>query len=194
VIEDAAAPAPRVYVGYRVPGARGGQGPAVNLLATMLDGKTSPLFDALVRRRGIATAVNASNFGLLDGADLLIVSATGKAGSSADSLERALLGELDRVAAAALTQPALDRAKAQTRMQFVDNLQRTGGFGGVADQLAEGWTYYRDPNHVNRVLPESDAVTLAQVQALAAERLAPDNRAVLVFVPKPATPTPQVTR
>jgi zinc protease len=193
VVQDANAPAPRVYVGYRVPGSGGSQGPAVNLLATMLDGKTSPIYDALVRRLGIATAVSAGNFGNVSGGDVLFVFATGKPGTSPDSLEHALLAELDR-AGAALTQPALERAKAQTRMQFVDALQRTGGFDGVADQLAAGWTYYRDPDHVNHVLPESDAVTLAQVRALAAERLAADNRAVLVFVPKPATPAPQVTR
>jgi zinc protease len=193
VVEDASAPAPRVYVGYRVPGEGSAQGPAVNLLAGMLDGKTTPMYDALVRRLGLATGVGVGTFGTLSGADVMYVVATGKPGTNVDSLEHALLAELDR-AGASLTQPTLDRAKAQTRMQFVDQLQRTGGFGGVADQLAEGWTYYRDPNHVNRVLPESDAVTLAQVQALAAERLAPDNRAVLVFVPRPATPAPQVTR
>jgi zinc protease len=193
VVQDPNAAAPRVYVGYRMPGARGAQGPTVQLLADVLSSISSPMYDALVRRRQVATGVGAGSFGLLDGGDVLYVVATGKPGSDADSLERAVLAELDR-ADQALTQAALDRARAQLRMGIVDGLQRTGGFGGVADLLAQGWTYYRDPDWVNKILPKSAAVTLAGVRALAAERLRPDNRAVLVFVPRRATATAQGSR
>jgi predicted Zn-dependent peptidase len=182
VVQDQQAPAPAVYVAYRVPPAKDLRAPIVSLLADVMGGgRSSRLYDALVRRQQVATNVAGFNFGLADGADMLIFQATGKPGASADSLERALLVEL--AGASSFTQPELERARASERFAFVDGLQTTGGFGGRADRLAEGWTFFHDPNHVNKVLGEFDRVTLADLNALAHERLVSTNRAILVYVP-----------
>jgi zinc protease len=183
VVQDANAPVPAVFITYRVPNARDPRAAAVQLLAAAIgQGRSSPLYESLVRTQQIATNVGAFNFGLVDGADLLIVNAQGKPGASADSLEKAVVAELDRVAAA-ITATHLDRVKASSRYSFVNNLQRTGGFGGRADLLAQAWTFYRDPNWVNGRLAAYDRVTLADLRALAAERLVPANRVTLVYVP-----------
>jgi predicted Zn-dependent peptidase len=182
VIQDALAPAPRVFVVYRVPPAKDRRATAVSLLSTIIGGGSSSRLDeSLVRRQQIATSVSAQNLELADGADILVVEANGKPGSSPDSLERALLAEL--AGASSFTQSEFDRARASARFSFVDGLQTTGGFGGRADRLAEGWTYFHDPNHVNTVLGEIDRVTLADLNALARERLVSNNRAILVYVP-----------
>ena len=182
VVQDQQAPAPAVYVAYRVPPAKDLRAPIVSLLGDIVGGgRSSRLYDALVRRQQVATNVAGFNFGLADGADMLIFQATGKPGSNPDSLERALLVEL--AGASSFTQPELERARASERFAFVDGLQTTGGFGGRADRLAEGWTFFHDPNHVNKVLGEFDRVTLADLNALAHERLVPTNRAILVYVP-----------
>jgi len=183
VVQDANAPVPAVFITYRVPNARDRRATAVDLLAAAIgQGRSSPLYERLVREQQIATGVSAFNFGLVDGADLLIVNAQGKPGASADSLEKAVIAELDRVAAS-ITQAHLDRVKASGRFQLVNTLQVTGGFGGRADLLAQAWTYYRDPNWVNTQLADIDRVTLADLRALAAERLVPTNRVTLVYVP-----------
>jgi zinc protease len=182
VVEDAQAPAPAIYVAYRVPSAKDQRASAVTLLGDVMGGgRSSRLYDALVRRQQVATNVAGFNFGLADGADMLVFTATGKPGSSADSLEKALLAEL--AGASSFTQAELDRARASERFAFVDGLQTTGGFGGRADRLAEGWTFFHDPNHVNKVLGEFDRVTLADLNAVARDRLVPTNRAILVYVP-----------
>jgi zinc protease len=182
VVEDAQAPAPAIYVAYRVPSAKDQRASAVSLLGDVMGGgRSSRLYDALVRRQQVATNVAGFNFGLADGADMLVFTATGKPGSSADSLEKALLAEL--AGASSFTQGELDRARASERFAFVDGLQTTGGFGGRADRLAEGWTFFHDPNHVNKVLGEFDRVTLADLNAVARDRLVPTNRAILVYVP-----------
>ena len=121
----------------------------------------------------------------------MVFGAVGKPGTNADSLEAALLGELAR-APELLTQAGLDRVRAGRRYDFVSSLQRTGGFGGRADLLAEYTTYFGDPGRVNRILPDLDAVTLADLQGMARAQIAPDNRVVLVYVPGRA-PTAQVT-
>jgi zinc protease len=194
VVVDSQAPAPAVYVAYRVPAAKDRRAPVVSLLGDVMgSGRSSRLYDALVRRQQIATSASAFNFGLAEGADMLIFTATGKPGSSPDSLERALLAEL--AGASSFTQAELDRARASERFGFVNGLQTTGGFGGRADRLAEGWTFFRDPGHVNKVLGEYDRVTLNDLNSLARERMVSTNRAIVVFVPaRQAAPRTSSTR
>jgi len=182
VVQDALAPAPRIYVAYRVPAEKDRRAPVVDVLASVIGGGSSSRLDeTLVRRQQIATSVTAFNLNLADGADMLVFVATGKPGSSPDSLERALLAEL--AGTSSFTQSELERAKALQRFSFVDGLQTTGGFGGRADLLAEGWTYFHDPNFVNTALRHIDRVTLDDLNALGRERLVPANRVVLVYVP-----------
>jgi predicted Zn-dependent peptidase len=182
VVQDPLAPAPRVYVAYRVPPAKDRRAEAVSLLGDIIGGgNSSRLDESLVRRQQIATNVSGFNLGLADGADMLVFVASGKPGSNPDSLEKALLAEL--AGTSSFTQSELDRARAQERFNFVNGLQFTGGFGGRADRLAEGWTFFHDPNHVNEVLGDFDRVTLDQLNALARERLVPNNRVILVYVP-----------
>ena len=188
VVQDANASAPAIYVAYRMPPAKSKQGPSVDLLSDILAGGTaSPLYKSLVREKQIAVSVQGFILGLVDGADMMVIIARGKAATNPDSLEQALVTELDK-ASSLVSNALLDRARAGARYQFVNGLQFTGGFGGRADQLAEGFTYYRDPNHVNTVLSAYDAVTVPQLRALIAERLVPANRVRLVYVParKPA--------
>jgi predicted Zn-dependent peptidase len=116
---------------------------------------------------------------------MLVFFADGKPGSNPDSLERALLAEL--AGTSSFTQSELDRARAAARFQFVDGLQTTGGFGGRADRLAEGWTYFHDPNHVNTVLGQIDRITVDDLNALAHERLVPENRLIMVYIPTKKT-------
>ena len=185
VVNDPLAPAPQVYVAYRVPAQKSAQGPAVTLLSGLLaGGSASPLYKSLVREKQAAVSVYGFNIGLVDGADMLVFVASGKPGSDAQKLESDLIAELDK-ATSMIDQAGLDRTRAGQRFQFVNGLQTTGGFGGIADQLAEGYTYYHNPNKVNTTLAEYDAVTVAQLRALAAERLVPNNRVRLVYVPAP---------
>ena len=183
VVNDPLAPAPQVYVGYRVPSAKSASGPAVTLLSGILaGGSASPLYKSLVREQQVATNVGGFNLGLVDGADMLVFIATGKPGSDPKALEDALIAQLDK-ATSMIDQKGLDRERAGQRFQFVNGLQTTGGFGGIADQLAEGYTYYKNPARVNTILSMYDAVTVPQLKALTAQRIVPNNRVTLVYVP-----------
>ncbi len=183
VVNDANARTPGVYIGHRIPSQRSEASPAIPLLSAILgSGRTSHLFSTLVRERQAATSSGAFNLGLVDGADLLIATAFGRPGANPDSLEQALHSALND-AVAAITPEQLARVKASVRYQFVNQLQIMGGFGGRADRLAEGQTFYGDPNWVNRRLAEFDAVTVDQIRALASAHLVPANRITLVFIP-----------
>jgi predicted Zn-dependent peptidase len=186
VIQDANAPAPAVYVGFRVPGGRDARGPAVSLLGDLLaGGRSSPLYQSLVRERQVATSVFAFNLGLVEDTDLLVVGAVGKPGANVDSLEAAVLGELGGTLAARVDAAQLARVQASEGFNIVNQLQQMGGFGGRGDALAEGAVLYSDPGWINGRLPALNAVTVDDVQSLIRELLVADNRATLVFVPAP---------
>jgi len=57
-----------------------------------------------------------------------------------------------------------------------------------ADQLSRFATYFGDPTLVNTQVDRYTATTAADVSRLARERLGPDNRVVLVFVPADEPP------
>jgi zinc protease len=190
VVRDQNAAAPAAYIGYRVPSARDSRGAVVDLLASVLaSGRASPLYKSLVREKQIAVGVSGFNLSLIDGADVLVFTATGKADTNPDSLEAALIAELDN-ATSKINQAMLDRARTRARFQLVNSLQTTGGFGGRADALAEGYTYYRDPNYVNTILSSYDKVTVQQLKDLIAERIIAKNRVRLVYVPVPKSSAP----
>ncbi len=183
VIQDRNAPAPAVYVGFRMPSARDPQAPAVALLTSLLGtGRSSPLYRALVRERQVATNVFSFQFGLVEGADVLVLGAVGRPGASPDSLEAALLGELEGIAEK-IDAAELQRAQAAAGYTLVNQLQAMGGFGGRGDVLAQGAVLQGDPGWINGWLPALSAVTVEELRALARDRVRQDNRAVLVFVP-----------
>src|SRR6185503_8542824 len=134
--------------------------------------RATPFFKAPVREKQTAVSVSAFNFGLIDGADLLIFQIRGKATSNPDSLEAALLSEIDK-ASSVMTDALLEQAKASARFSFINGLQTTGGFGGRADALAQNYIYYGDANEVNSILSDLDKVTTAKMKSLIAERLVP---------------------
>jgi zinc protease len=78
---------------------------------------------------------------------------------------------------------ALARAKVKARSALYDELERTNGLG-LADLLAANALFDGDPGRVNRIAPELEAVTAAQVQAVAREWLRKTNRTVLVVKTK----------
>jgi predicted Zn-dependent peptidase len=193
VVQDQNARSPAVYVGFRAPSARTRDAAAVSLLPDVLaGGRSSPFYNTLVRNRQNAIQVGGFNFDLLEGGDIIAFVATGRPGSNPDSLERALVNQLDS-AASLIDQKTLDRVRAGARYGFVNGLQTTGGFGGRADRLAEAYTYFKNPNRVNTWLSELDAVTVPQLKALVRERFLPNNRVVLVYVPAAAAKPAQTT-
>jgi len=190
VVNDLNARTPAVFMGHRVPAQRAKESAALSLLSAILGtGRTSHLFSTMVRERQAATNSSAFTLGLTEGADLLVANAVGRPGANPDSLEAALKSTLDGTLAS-ITPAQLARVKSAVRFQFINGLQTMGGFGGRADRLAEGQTFYGDANWVNRRLAEIDAVTLDQVRTLASTYLTPANRVTLVYIPaaQPAAP------
>ena len=79
-----------------------------------------------------------------------------------------------------MTEAEVARALALVETGFVTSLQSAAE---RADQLSRFTTYFGDPLLANKQVERYQAVTVAHVNAFARERLGPDNRAMLWYLP-----------
>jgi zinc protease len=181
VVEDEVA-VPRVFLACRTPvlGSRGYY--AASVIATVLGtGRGCRLHQTLVRDRQLASAASAFTFDLSKGSDLLVVDATARPGVSLEALEAGVADVLDELHEGGLREGELDRVLAQIDTDFVTSMQSAGD---RAEQLSRFATYFGEPRLVNDQLQRYRDLTEVDVRAMARDRLGPDNRASLVYIPR----------
>jgi predicted Zn-dependent peptidase len=148
-------------------------------------GKGSRLYRRLVRDEQIAQDVAFFSLGLIGGASIAAGQATVRPGVRPDVVERAFEEELERLGREPVTDDELARARALIETFELDALQRVDE---RADRLSMYATLLDDPGMINRQLGRYLAVGAAEIQAVAAEVLRPDNRAVITYVPAADAP------
>ena len=182
VVEDDVA-VPRVFLACRTPVFGSENYYAASVLAAILGtGRGCRLHQSLVRDRQLASAATAFTFDLSKGSDLLVVDATARPGVDIAALEQGISEILDDVLENGPRDAELDRVLAQTETDFVSSMQSAGD---RAEQLSRFATYFAEPRLLNEQLARYRDVTREKVHAMAKERLGPDNRASLVYVPRP---------
>ncbi|TQF03225.1 insulinase family protein [Kitasatospora acidiphila] len=170
---------------YRLPHDGTREADAADLALTVLgSGESSRIYNRLVRRD--RTAISAG-FGLLRLAGApslgwLDVKAAGDA--TIAQIELAVDEELARFAAEGPSAEELERAQAQVEREWLDRLTTVAG---RADELCRFAVLFGDPKLVNGAVARVLDVTAEEVRAVAAARLRPDNRAVLVYEPVAAS-------
>jgi predicted Zn-dependent peptidase len=166
---------------YRLPEDGTRAGDAADLALTVLGGgESSRLHNRLVRRD--RTAVTAG-FGLLRlaGAPSLgWLDVKASSGVELTDIETAVDEELARFAAEGPTAEEMERAQAQLEREWLDRLATVGG---RADELCRFAVLFGDPQLALTAVERVLSVTADEVREVAAARLRPDNRAVLVYEP-----------
>ncbi|RBM20626.1 pitrilysin family protein [Streptomyces sp. PT12] len=174
-------PARALMAAYRLPHDGTREADAADLALTVLGGgESSRLHNRLVRRD--RTAVTAG-FGLLRLAGApsmgwLDVKTSGDA--TVPEIEAAVDEELARFAEEGPTPEEMERAQAQLEREWLDRLATVGG---RADELCRFAVLFGDPQLALTAVRRIMEVTPDEVRAVAAARLRPDNRAVLVYEP-----------
>ena len=177
---------PRLFLAFRSPPFASDAYYPASVLSAVLGLRTgSRLHRVLVRERQIASSAAAFTYDLAKGSDLLVVDVTARPDVDVDALERAVGREIDRVQREGVREEEVARALALIETDFVSALQSAGE---RADRLSMFATYFGDPTLVNDQPDRYRAVTRAQVNAFARERLGPDNRASLLYVPRATAP------
>ncbi|MBY8878694.1 M16 family metallopeptidase [Actinacidiphila acidipaludis] len=174
-------PSRALMAAYRLPEDGTRAGDAADLALTVLGGgESSRLHNRLVRRD--RTAVTAG-FGLLRlaGAPSLgWLDVKASSGVELPVIEAAVDEELARFAEEGPTAEEMERAQAQLEREWLDRLATVGG---RADELCRFAVLFGDPQLALTAVDRVLSVTPDEVKAVAAARLRPDNRAVLVYEP-----------
>jgi zinc protease len=173
---------PIVYLGYLVPNQKSADAPALELLSVVLSGgRSSRLYRHLVHERQLALEAGGDySYFSLD-PNLFWFWATPLTGQTPDTLEQALLGEMEQLKREPITAEELTRAKNQIEAGYVFQddsihsraalLARFELIGGYA--LRDGF------------LDRIRAVTAADVQRVARLYFEDDKKNVGTLLPKP---------
>jgi zinc protease len=145
--------------------------------------KGSRLYRSLVRDSQLAAEAKSFTFDLTKGSDLLVLDVTAHPGVAAAELENAVAKEVDALLDKPVTDSEVARAVALIQSEIVTTMQAAGD---RADKLSMFATYFGDADLINGQVDRYSAVTAAQVNAFARERMGRDNRASLMYVPRDA--------
>ena len=91
--------------------------------------------------------------------------------------------EIQKLQQAPPTPREFQRALNQIESSFYDRMERTGGFGGVGDQLNAYYTYTGHPDYFNEDLARYRVLAPADVTAAAMKFLPVDKRVELIVEP-----------
>jgi zinc protease len=173
---------PRLYLAFRSPVFGSTEYYAASVTGAILGMRRgSRLHRSLVRERQVASEATAFTFDLPKGSDLLVVDVTARPGVEPEVLEQEVSREVDNLQANAVSEAEVERAIALIETDFVSSMQAAGE---RADKLSLFATYFGDPELLNEQVDRYRAVTAASVNAFVQNRLGPDNRASLLYLPK----------
>ncbi|WP_079127725.1 M16 family metallopeptidase [Streptomyces sp. TP-A0874] len=174
-------PARALVAAYRLPQDGGRAADAADLALTILGGgESSRLHNRLVRRDRTAVAAGFGLMRLAGAPSLGWLDVKAAGGVEVPEIESAVDDELARFAEEGPTPEEMERAQAQLEREWLDQLATAGG---RADQLCRYAVLFDDPQLAFTAVQRILEITPEEVREVAAARLRPDNRAVLVYEP-----------
>lgn len=177
-------PQARIYKVWNVPQNRSAEADYLSLFAEVLgSGKNSRLYERLVYRDQIASAVSAS----LDFREIgsqFYIEATARPGVDLSKVEEAIDQELARLLSEGPSSNELQRVKTQYVARFIRGIERIGGFGGKSDILAMNQVFVGSADHYKVTLKRVEQATAEELKAVGKEWLT-DGAYVLEVHPFP---------
>jgi predicted Zn-dependent peptidase len=187
-IDDPLARATRLDIGYHVPPAASPDFEALSVLGSVLSGGTSSRFtQTIVRQKQLALQAFAGPMesrgpGLFRAIGIL----SPAPGKTAAGLEAAIYEEIEKVKTGKIEDWEIEKARNSARRSYLGGLTSSIQRAVLMSQYT---VYYNDPNLINTRLDRLMAVTAADVQRVAVKYLTPENRTVVITVPRPAAAT-----
>jgi len=189
-VADRLAKVPALAIEWKIPGRRSPDRYAISLLKSiLLDGKSSRLYQKLVKEKAICLEVQGS-LDLTRGPSDISILAIHKANITGQAVEAIIESEIARIKKQGVDAEELARVKNQYRLyRFVGNPDGDQYLGlqtaeGRALALAEFVLFDKDPSLINTDLDRYLDVPADQVREAAVKYLGTVNRSVLYIRPK----------
>jgi predicted Zn-dependent peptidase len=180
-VDDVLARAARVDIAYKAVQGNTPDFYALQVLASVLQsGQSSRLYQRLVKEKEMVTGVG----GFMDekrGIGAFYTNATLRPGSNTKDVEDIIYAEIERLKKEPIADWELQKAKNNTRRNFINGLQSSIS---RAISIGQYTVYYNEPSLINARLDKVAAVTKEDVQRVANKYLADTNRTVVITMPK----------
>lgn len=175
---------PRLYMNWITPPYFTPGDAELDILANILaEGKNSRLYKRLVYELQIAQDVFAFQSSGQLASEFYII-ATARGGHGLSELEKVIQEEINRIKNELPTEREVQRAINQVEADFLDQLERVGGFGGKADRLNRYFFYTGNPDYFNEDLARYKSLEASDISAVTQMYLRDDGRVVLSVVPE----------
>jgi zinc protease len=173
-------PLPAVEYAYHIPAWRHPDAAALDIVETLLGmGKSSRLYQSLVYRQRVATAVHASA-DLREQPGLFSLRAIASTGTPIEQARAALDAEIARLHDELPAADEMERVRTQIASSFVRSRQT---YNNIALALVRSAVERDDPGALNGDLERYRAVTAADVQRVARRYLTVENRTTIEYLP-----------
>jgi zinc protease len=174
---------PAIMTAYRTPGMTSKEALALEMASAVLSqGKSSRMYKKMVDDKKNSLAVGTFNFTLEDyGA--YIAYALPNNGTALDSLLLDMDEEIVKLQIAPINAEEFTKLQNQFENNFLEKNTR---MLGVAENLADGYTFYKNTDHINTELEEIRKVKPEEIQAVVKKYLNPKQRVVLYYLPNKA--------
>jgi zinc protease len=171
---------PAIMTAYRTPSMLSKESKALEMASAVLSrGSSSRMFKKMVDEKQNSLQVGNFNFALEDyGA--FISYALPNNGTALDTLLKDMDEEIVRLQSTLISNDEFTKLQNQFENEFIDKNQTTLG---MAENLADGFTFYKNTNNLNTELEEIRKVTKEDIQAVAKKYLNPNQRVILYYLP-----------
>ncbi len=171
---------PAIMTAYRIPGMTTKESKMLEMASAVLSqGKSSRMYKKMVDDKKNSLQTGTFNFSLEDyGA--YIAYALPNNGTPLDTLLKDMDEEIVKLQTEKISTEEFTKLQNQFENDFLDKNTR---MLGVAENLAAGYTFYKNTNNINTELEEIRKITPEDIQAVVKKYLNPNQRVVLYYLP-----------
>jgi zinc protease len=174
---------PLLVQAYRIPAQGTNEFYAVDMLNTLLsNGESSRLNKSIVDEQELAMYCGAFTFNLED-PGLTLAFAMANMGVETKNLETAINAEVEKLKTTPITDGEYQKLRNQIESDFIS---RNSSMAGIAESLANYYTYYGDTNLINTEIDRYMKVTKEDMMKAAKTYYTPENRVTIYFEHDPS--------
>lgn len=172
---------PAILAAYRVPGVTSKESKALEMASAVLSqGNSSRMFKKMVDDKKNSLQVGSFNYSLEDyGA--YITYALPNNNTPLDTLLKDMDDEVVKLQTNLITETEFTKLQNQFENDFIG---KNSKMLGVAENLANGYTFYKNTNNINTELDEIRKITRQEIQDVTKKYLNKNQRIVLYYLPK----------
>lgn len=172
---------PAIFTAYRIPEKTSRDSKVLDMISSYLsDGKSSKLYRKLVDEKKMSLEVAAFNISLEDyGVYVILSLPVGE--NSLMALRNEIDLEIDKIQKELISEKDYEKLLNKFESRFVDS---NSTVEGIANSLAEYYTFYGDTNLINSEIDIYRSITREEIRAAAQKYLNPNQRLTLNYLPE----------